>query len=159
MRSSFLFGLITFGLLLTVSCGGSGPLSDEDIAAVRELAHSYQEAVLAKDAGAVAALYTEDATEMPPDTRARQGRPAILFAYEAPGPTMSAFTVTSVETDGRDGLAYDRGTWKATIAVEGAEEPTTDTGKYLCIARRQNDGSWLWAIVTWNSDSPLPGQQ
>jgi uncharacterized protein (TIGR02246 family) len=159
MRSRFLFGLITLGLLLTPCLADAGPLSAEDIAAVRALAQSYQDAVLANNAEAVAALYAEDATEMPSQFPARQGRAAILAAYAAPGTPMSAFTVTSVETDGVDGLAYDRGTWTGTFAVEGMEEPVTDTGKFLCIARKQSDGSWLWTIVTWNSDSPPPGQQ
>jgi uncharacterized protein (TIGR02246 family) len=135
-----------------------GPLSDEDIAAVRELAHSYQEAVLANDAEAVAALYTDNATEMPADAPIRQGRAAVQSAYEAPSPVLSAFEVTSVEIDGLDDLAYDRGTWSGTFVMEGVEEPPTVTGKYLCIARKQSDGSWLWSIVIWNSDAPIGGQ-
>ena len=159
MRSRSLFGVITFALLLTPCPADAGPLSDEDLAAVRALAQSYREAVLASNDEAVAALYAEDATEMPPHSPVHQGRAAILSAYEAPGATVSAFTMTSVETDGVDGFAYDRGTWTWTGAVEGLKEPVTDTGKYLCIARKQGDGSWLWTVATWNSNLPLPGQK
>jgi len=158
MKSRFLFGLITFGLLLTPGPTDAGPLPGDDVAALRALGRSYQEAVLANDAEVVAALYAEDATEMPPNTPVRQGRAAILAAYRTPVAPVSTFSLTSVETDGVDGLAYDRGAWTATVAIEGMEEPVTETGKYLCIARKQGDGSWLWAIVTWNSDLPLPGQ-
>jgi hypothetical protein len=35
-------------------------------------------------------------------------------------------------------------------------EPMTDSGKYMAIARRQEDGAWLWTAVIWNSDLPLP---
>ena len=159
MRSCSLFILIAFGLVLIPCPADAGPLSEEDVAALRGMAHSYQEAVLANNATAVAALYTEDATEMPPNLPARQGRAAIRSAYAAPAATMTAFNVTSVEIDGVDDFAYDRGTWSATFAVEGIEDPVTDTGKYLCIARKQSDGSWLWAIVTWNSDLPIPGEK
>lgn len=159
MISRSLFVLIVYGLLLIPCPAGAGQVSKEDVAAVRELAHSYQEAVLANNAAAVAALYTEDATELPPNLPARQGRAAIRSAYATAVDTMTAFKVTSVEIDGVDDLAYDRGTWSATFTVEENEKPVTNSGKYLCIARRQSDRSWLWAIVTWNSDLPLPGQK
>ncbi|NIM47978.1 MAG: hypothetical protein GTO22_01735 [Gemmatimonadales bacterium] len=68
---------------------------------------------------------------------------------------MTEFTITLVETGGGGDVAYARGTYLLTIAVEGAE-PTTDTGKYIEIRRKQPDGSWPIAIDMFNSDLPLP---
>jgi len=88
---------------------------------------------------------------MPPGAPARQGRDAIRAAHGTPRP---GFSLTSVEVDGRDGLAYDRGTWSVAVPVAGTT--VADTGNYLAVLRKQDDGSWLFAIVIWNNDEPLP---
>ncbi|UCG87442.1 MAG: DUF4440 domain-containing protein [Gemmatimonadota bacterium] len=137
----------------------AAPLSDEDVAALRDLGTAYTEAVLAGDADAVAALYTENAIEMPPDMPSREGRAAIRAAYAAEGGVPQAFTVTSVEIDGLGGLAFDRGTWSWTGVVAAEGEPVTLTGKYLMVVRQQQDGSWLWTTGIWNSDAPMPEPQ
>ena len=149
--------LAAFALTVLAACQPEvGPLSDEDAAAVRNLGTSYAQAVLAGDADAVAALYTENATEMPPDMPAREGRAAIRAAYEAEAGVVEEFTLTSVEIDGRAELAFDRGTWSWTGVVVDTAEAVTLTGKYVSIARKQGDGSWFWAAAIWNSDAPLP---
>ena len=141
--------------LLVTGCYPAGPLSDEDLAAITALGQAYHDAVLAGDAAAVAAVYTEDATEMPPNMVARQGRAAIEEAYGA-GPSMTAFTITTTETRGFGDLAYDMGTWTATMQMEGMEEPYQDAGKYMAICEKQADGTWLMKVAIWNSDIPLP---
>ena len=152
------FGALSLAWL--VACQpAAAPLSDVDIAAIRDLGTAYAEANLAKDADAVAALYAEDAIEMPPNEPATVGRAAIRDRYAAGlelGGEAREFTLTSVEIDGMGGLAYERGTWTWTGVPPGMTEPITDTGKYIAIARRQEDGAWLWTAVTWNSDLPLP---
>lgn len=135
----------------------AGPLSDEDVAAIRETAAAYHEAALAKDWDAVAGFYTEDAVLMPPNQPAVQGTAAIKD-WHASFPPVSEVELPIVEIDGRGGLAYARGTYTLTIALEGAPEPITDSGKSLAIWRRQADGSWLIGIDTFNSDLPLPEQ-
>ena len=147
-------------LLVAVACQpGAAPLSDQDVAAIRSLDESYAQAVLAMDADAVAALYAEDAIEMPPNEPATVGKEAIRERYAGAfqlGMASSEFTITSADIDGMDGLAYDRGTWTWTGTPPGMTEPVTETGKQVVIARRQEDGSWLWTAVIWNSDLPLP---
>jgi len=68
----------------------------------------------------------------------------------------TAFTITPIQIEGTDGLAFDRGTWSMTATAEGMPEPIVDTGKYVMVLRRQEDGSWLWTVGIWNSDLPLP---
>ena len=51
-----------------------------------------------------------------------------------------------------------RGAYSLTIQPEGAPESIRDTGKYIEIRRKQQDGSWLIAIDIWNSDLPLPSE-
>jgi uncharacterized protein (TIGR02246 family) len=155
--------ILPWMLLIAVGCQpGATTLTDEDIAAIRSLGTSYAEANLAKDADAVAAVYATDAIEMPPNRPAIVGVEAIRASYQSAfesGMESTEFTVTSVAIDGMNGLAFDRGTWSWTGTPPGMSEPVTETGKYLTIARRQEDGSWLWTADIWNSDTPIPEPQ
>ena len=58
-------------IALTVACQlpapEIGPLSEEDVAAIKSLGAALDEAALASDWGALAALLTEDAVFMPPN--------------------------------------------------------------------------------------------
>ncbi|MDH5203197.1 MAG: SgcJ/EcaC family oxidoreductase [Nitrospirota bacterium] len=130
-------------------------LSDEDVAAIKASTEAYVQAVKSEDFTAFAALYTEDAVLMPPNQPIVQGREAILTWAEA-FPPLTEFSLSAVEIDGRGDLAFVRGTYSMTIALEGAPEPIQDTGKYIEIRRKQEDGSWLIARDIFNSDLPLP---
>lgn len=138
------------------SCQAPPPqaLSDSDVAAIREAAASFEAAVKAKDWTALAALYTEDATVLPPNHPPVTGR-ANIKAYFAAFPPMSAFEIPVVEIEGRGDLAFVRGTYSLTISLEGAA-PITDTGNWMDLRHKQADGSWLIARDMWNSDVALP---
>jgi uncharacterized protein (TIGR02246 family) len=155
---SFISVLATLGLVLSGCLADVTPLSDEDITMLESMTQAYRDAVLAGDADAVAAMFAADATEMPANYPVRQGREAIRAVYQQAGMAQE-FQITIVHTDGVGGLAYQRGTFTGTFVVEGMEEPLVDDGKYLQVARKQDDGSWLWETVIWNSNLPLPGQQ
>ncbi|NIM48162.1 MAG: DUF4440 domain-containing protein [Gemmatimonadales bacterium] len=157
MRSRAVVPALAVLALAMAGCQAAGPLSDQDLAAIGDLRQAYVDAVLAGDAAAVAALFTEDATEMPPNLPAAEGRAAIQARYEAEGGA-TEFTITPAETEGRGTLAFERGTYSVTMTIEGAPEPIMDTGKYLVICEKQADGSWLMAATIWNSDLPLPEQ-
>ena len=145
-------------LVILTACGpGVAPLTDEDIAALDALRSAYTEAVLAGDADAQAAQFTEDALWLGADAPAIQGRAAIRAAHEPdPSVTVQEFTITSLEIDGYGDLAFDHGTWSQTYVAEGMAEPVTVVGKYVTIVRKQDDGSWRWAVDIWNSDAPMP---
>ncbi len=154
-----LFAALALGLTSTACqppAQEAGPLSDEDVAAIRAGHQGWVQALLAGDWAAAAAVHTEDAVRMPPNDTAYQGRAAIEARLAERIDTVTAFTVTSVETDGRDGLAYDRATYSITLGRVGMSEPITNTGKALVVWQKQADGSWLAHRVIWNSDLPLP---
>ncbi len=138
---------------LAACAGGAASLSDADIAAIEEGSAAFVAATNANDWGGVAALYTEDAVLMPPNGPALEGQAAIE-AFFAAYPPFSGFTLNPVEIDGRGDLAFVRGTYRLTLEIEGME-PTPDTGKYIEIRRKQEDGSWLLAVDIFNSDIPL----
>jgi uncharacterized protein (TIGR02246 family) len=151
--------ILPLTLLLFAGCEpGTAPLTDEDVTALRELGQSYVRGFSTGDAGGVAAVYAEGAVEMPPNLPARDGVDAIRSAYEAyfeGGAETVTFTMTAVEIDGFDRLAFDRGTFSWMGREEAARELVTQTGKDLSIACRQEDGSWRYAAMIWNSDGPL----
>ncbi len=133
----------------------AGPLSEDDVAAIRAVSQVFIQANLDGDWAAAAALHTEAGVRMPPNTTAYRGRAAIEARLAEVG-TVTAFTATSVETDGRDALAYDWVSYSITFLREGMTEPITNIGKGLVVMQKQADGSWQAHRVIWNSDLPLP---
>ena len=131
----------------------AGPLSDEDVAVIRTANDAWIQAYRDNDVAALAALYSDDAAIMPPNGSVIEGRAAILAYHEAV--TVTEYTESILEIDGRDGIAYIRGT-SSMVGMGEDGEPVTESDKFLVILRRQADGSWLFSHEIWNSDLPLP---
>jgi ketosteroid isomerase-like protein len=134
---------------------GVKALSDEDVAAIKTAHDAYGQTMISKDWAALIAMHTEDAVIMPPNMPLIQGREAIQAWNEA-SPPITAFNLTCVEIDGRGDLAYVRGVYTLTMELKGAPQPIQDTGKFLDILQKQEDGSWLIAVDIFNSDLPQP---
>ena len=123
---------------------------------------AYVAAVNAGDAKAVAALYTEDAAEMPPNEAMVKGRPAIekFNAGMLTGNTVK-LSLTGLEAVATGDVAYDVGTYSQTITPkQGGGKPMTDRGKYVVILRRGSDNTWRVKYAIYNSDlpaQPMPG--
>jgi uncharacterized protein (TIGR02246 family) len=132
----------------------AGPLSEEDVAAISSASQAWAEAFKANDDAAMIAFATGDMVLMPPNMPAFQGKTATEEFLA--GFTVTDFSVTRLEIDGRGDLAFERSAYVVSAVPEGLTEPTTNPGKYLNIWRKQADGSWLMAINIWNSDLPLP---
>ena len=126
-------------------------------AAVRAVADQYVKATLAGDAKALAALYTEDATEMPPNQASIKGRAAIQQYYEAQfaGAKVTSFSVTHLESHAVGDNGYDVGTYRQSVTPTGGAA-ISDTGKYVVILKR-SAGSWKVAYAIYSSDKPMPG--
>ncbi len=154
-RSAILVALII--ALTSAACQPAGPLTEEDVAAVRSLGAALDEAALASDWGALAALLTENAVFMPPNGPAVEGRAAIQEWIESLGILMTAHTFEFIDVGGQGDVAYARATYTEAFTVGGAAPAIEDAGKVLGILRRQPDNSWLIAVWCWNSDLPVPG--
>ncbi len=115
----------------------------------------WAEGYTAGDAAAVAALYAEDATLLPPNVKKLQGRAAIQAFFKAElemGATDLGLTTISV--GGAGDIAYVVGRYTVAVPAEGGEM-MRDEGKYLAIHQHQADGTWKLKFDTWNSDLPL----
>lgn len=150
-------------LLMALSaCHPSSPerasLSEGDLIAIRMLASSHLDAVMNQDADSVAALYTEDAVQMPHGRPIVQGRQAIraaLVASAGPFTDLVSFWGVSPGRESVEGdVAYRWGTYWLMVGDTIGTEPTPHAGKYLVLLRKQAPGSWRIAREIWTVDQP-----
>ena len=134
-------------------------LSEEDVAAIKkDVEEVWVGAMKAGDLATLAAMFTEDAVNMPENEPAHQGREAIKAWLSADDFQFTDLRQTAEEIAGRDDLAYVRGAFSATVEVEGEPEPIELIGKFIEIRRKQPNGTWLIAVNIVNSDLPVPEQ-
>jgi ketosteroid isomerase-like protein len=129
-------------------------LSEEDVATIRATIESVVQTTVAKDWAAWESNWAEDAVTMYAHSPIIEGRAAVRESWE--GTNMTEFVATPLVIEGRDGLAYARGTYSLSVEMEEMPEPVSDSGKFLLILEKQPDGSWAVAIDAASSDLPLP---
>ncbi len=124
--------------------------------AVQDTNREFMEAVKRKDPASVAALYTEDATLLPPNSEAIRGRQGIEAFFKT-GMQMgiSEATLETVDVEYLGDVAYEVGAYTMKIEPEGGQA-TVDKGKYVVVWKREGDGPWKLAIDMWNTNTPLP---
>src|SRR5258708_1849261 len=97
-------------VLILTSCGSrNNELSDSDRAAIRAASQKYVDADDKRDADAMVALVAEGAVYMPSNGPMMAGREAIR-TFLKPHP-WDKITQTPAEIEGRDGVAYERGSY------------------------------------------------
>ena len=127
--------------------------------AIEEADAKFVEAFNQGDAAAVAALYTDDATLLPPNNKMIQGKDGVQeFWNGAMQMGVKVAALTTVDVSGSGNLAYEIGKYSLTIQPEG-QEATKDEGKYIIVWKRDVDGSWKLHADIWNSSMPMPSQE
>jgi uncharacterized protein (TIGR02246 family) len=143
--------IVAAGATLLNACA---PSTDADEAAIRAANKKWLEAIVAKDAKAVAALHAEDAQQMPPNAPKAVGREAIEKSWAGmfgiPGMSLTFETEKFVFAKSAD-LAVDIGTYKFT-AGEGAAAQT-EIGKAV-VTWTKRDGKWYVLTDMFSSDAP-----
>lgn len=105
------------------------------------------------DTAAMAALYTENATVLPPNSPMIRGRRAIEeFWKGAMAMGVQSIQLTTLDVESSGDLAYEIGNATLEIRPQGGN-PSTDTVKYVVAWKRQPDNSWKLAADIWNSTS------
>ena len=125
----------------------------EDIAAIKQLAEDWRSGWLAGDVEFVLSLYAENPVLMPQGQSAIFGKENIRPLYEAVMKEVefeSQYKVMDVEVSGDLGYFWCSYTLTATPKASG--QTFEVTGKYLCIVKRQEDGTWKITKLIDNSD-------
>jgi uncharacterized protein (TIGR02246 family) len=123
--------------------------------AVKAVADAYVKGSLAGDSKAIAALYADDAVEMPPNQPMVKGKAAIEDYYQkmfSSGMKVTAFTLTHLDTIAMGERAYDVGTYQQTVTPPNATT-MSDSGKYAVILKRAGK-DWKVVYAIYNSDQP-----
>jgi len=118
---------------------------DADRAAIEKLKQDDVVATIARNAGAMADLWTDDAVRFGPDTAADVGRQAIRAANERA--TAVPLKVLSFVPETKDLTIWDGGAveWRqftASYVASAAAEPTHVRGTVLAVLKKLPDGSW-----------------
>lgn len=148
MKRAPFFILATIGLMAIVA---AGPAVADDSKEFAAFSKAWADAYNAKDAAAIAAMYAEDGTLMPPHAPSAKGRQAIEAFIKtdiAGAPGKLEITLTDSGTSGN--LGFSRGTFSMADATGKA----VDTGKWLEVRKKVN-GKWLIQFDIWNSDAPM----
>jgi len=154
-------GVLLFpALLLTVVIFAGPAMEGTNIAQVRKAIENgnlkFGEAVRQDNGAAIAALYTDDATLMPPNSEMIKGKSGIEAFWKG-GLEMGIkdAVLTTVEVLGMGDLACEVGQYKLKIQP-GGQTTLEDNGKYIVIWKKQTDGSWKLHIDIWNTSLPAP---
>jgi uncharacterized protein (TIGR02246 family) len=136
------------------ACSGSTPQAEE--AAIKEINKTWLEAIVAKDAKKIAAIYAEDGQMLPPNAPKAVGRDAIEKGWEqflaVPGMSLTFETQSFVVAKSGD-IAVEVQTYKF-ASGEGAAA-VTDTGKGV-VTWTKRDGKWHVFTDMFSSDAPPP---
>ena len=135
-------------------------LSSEDEAAIRAVDSAWGRAASAGDADALTALYTSDATLLPPNEPAARGDAVKKYMADMAKAFSGPFELTTEAVEGRGDLAYSVGTYRVTLTPRkaGAKPLPTDEGKFLEVLKKQADGSWKIVHDMWSSNAPAARQ-
>jgi uncharacterized protein (TIGR02246 family) len=149
---------LTAGLILLVSSFVSmsgAPAKSEDIAQVRKAIEAgnlkFGEAVRKGDAAAIAALYSEDATILPPDSTMIKGRQAIQASWNGSLQMgIKDAVLTTVDVFGAGDYAYEIGKVLLTVQPSG-QAAMQQTAKYVVVWKKAVSGAWQLHVDIWNS--------
>ena len=146
-----------FRLLAAAICSAAlTALAADDASRIRAGTASWMQSFNSGNAGAVVALYADDAALMPPNAPQARGVAAIkeAIAKEIAGAKKAGVTL-AVGTD-EVGVTGDMAWHAGTYVVKDKAGKTVDAGKFLEAWERKN-GKWRIVRDMWNSDAaPAP---
>ncbi len=129
---------------------------DEGAKALAKLDDAWSAAAATRDADKVAAFYSEDTVVYPPNAPVAEGRAAakkVWAAYFAdPGFVKVSWKSAHAEIAKSGDFGFTSGAYE--MSLKGADgKPVTEKGKFLCVWKKQADGTWKSAHDMWNSDA------
>ena len=110
---------------------------------------AWEAAFNAKDIDALVMIYTSDTRLLPPNGEMATGRDAVRTIFGGLIDAGISGDLTSVDAKISGDMGYDIGTY---TLMDG--DTVIDTGKYIEIFHRGDDGEWLMTNDMWSSDLP-----
>ena len=152
-HSIFYFVVLTLTVPFLVSCSTAPPpdTSAEDSQAIRAASRQWVDNYNSGDFAALAALYTEEAKNLPPNRQMIVGRAGIQDSFGDGGGDLQ---LTMIDLQLKGDMAHVVGEYTFTMQPEEGEA-ISDNGKYVEIWKREN-GTWMINVSIWNSSVPRP---
>ena len=115
----------------------------------------FEEAIARGDAAACAAVYTDDAKVLPPDSPALTGKQAAQGLWQSIiDMGVKGISLQTLELEEMGDRAVERGA--ATIDIQGEGGQTMQaSAKFIVLWRRPADGAWKWHWDCFHFDAPL----
>lgn len=132
-------------------------LSEEDVAAIRQLLDGFAAAELAGDWDRALEYVADDVVAMPANQPAIVGRAALREFVESVDVTVTSLSMTPTRIDGRGDLAYAHGSYTETLSFASSPQPVEAVGKFLWVFEKGPDGVWRAKVAIANSDQPAEG--
>lgn len=126
---------------------------DANAKALAKLDDDWSAAAATRDAAKVASFYADDALAYPPNEPVAVGKAAaqkVWAAYFAEPSFKISWKTTHAEVKGD--LGFTSGTYEDSFKGPDGKL-VEEKGKYLCVWKKQKDGSWKAIHDMWNSDS------
>jgi len=140
------FCMVTLSVVL-LSC--KQPPNIEEVRKEVEEADARQNKAFAtKDIAGMTANYADDATILPQHSPIITGQKNIEASFKEMSNMMNEFNFSMTSFDVSGDLAYEIGTF---TAVFGS---VADTGKYVTVWKRQDNGKWMIVADIFNTSLP-----
>ena len=152
---SLLVALAASAVLLLIIPALAGDSMSDEAKALAKLDDAWSAAAASKDVEKVASFYAEDAVAYPPNEPVCVGRAAakkVWAAYFADASFKISWKSTHAEVSKGGDLGFTSGPYEASYkGPDGAA--INEKGKFLCVWKKQGDGSWKAIHDMWNTDA------
>jgi ketosteroid isomerase-like protein len=164
MQKSFHFSVVAVGLFLTgctqpesseAVAVGPCALPESDVQFIRDLVAEHEGQVLIGDYETMRTSFAEEAVFMFPNQPAFSGL-AQVTEFQNSFPPIDEYELPPLEIVGCGDVAVVRGTYSMSMAMEGLPEPYTDSGNWMHVLRKGDQGEWKIIMDISNSDRPPP---
>ncbi len=129
-------------------------LPEKDIEAIEQIHRRWIEAELSGNALGMLRFCTDDVRWMVPGSEVLVGKEGVSLLVHT-GTEIVDIQTTDVEICGSGDVAYKTSKYTTRFVAEGTDSEHVARGSHLWILRKQDNGEWKVALVTWQPSSGI----